>query len=484
MPPRKRRLLRFVLVVLVMMGGLILSASAATITIINMDGPGEGFNDPAPVAPISGNPGTTLGQQRLYAAQFAANIWADLLRSDVDITVNVAFDSLGGDDRRAVLARARPLGAFRDFPGVPIADTWYPAALANALAGADLDPMRSDIRALVNSDVDGSVALGAVRFYYGFDLNAGMDVDFVSVFAHELGHGLGFLTFLAPSTGAKLAGKNDVYMLHLVRRGVTPPDFPSMTDAQRLIAMTSGPDLRWNGPNAKAASGMLIVGASPEGDVEMFAPQPLQPGSSVAHFSTSLMPDELMEPTYTGPHHEVGLALPLFQDLGWQVQDLCGDILLGQEPCTGTLLDHHATEQLGLPGHAYTFSASTGNRVDLRIDATADTLDPVLILLGPQNELLAIGNDELPCSVDLACGGACPQITGTLPATGNYTLITLIARDAPFTSEEESACTGGSYRATADGTGGMRLIEHAANRTNGMGRNQAAVLSLTDLLAK
>jgi len=481
MPPGQRRLLRFVLVVLVTLGGLILSASATTISLINMDGPGEGFNDPTPVDPIGGNPGTTLGQQRLQAAQFAANIWADLLSSGVDIMVNVSFDSLGGDDRRAVLARARPLGAFRDFPGAPIADTWYPAALANALAGSDLEPMRNDIRALVNSDVDGTVALGAVRFYYGFDLNAGMDVDFVSVFAHELGHGLGFLTFLDPSTGAKLAGKNDAYMLHLVHRGATPPDLASMTDVQRLSAMTAGPGLRWNGQNVKAASGMLIAGTSPEGEVEMFAPQPLQPGSSVSHFSPPVMPDELMEPTYTGPHHKVGLALPLFQDLGWQVQDLCGDILLGQEPCAGTLLNHHATAQGGVPGHAYTFSASAGDRVDLRIDATADRLDPVLILLGPQNELLALGNDELPCSVELVCGGACPQITGILPATGNYTLIAL---DAPFAPEGESACTGGSYRATADGTGGMRLVERAANRTNTMGRNQAAVLSLTDFLAE
>src|SRR2546422_4244468 len=29
---------------------------AATITIVNLDGPGEGFNDPTPVAPVGGNP--------------------------------------------------------------------------------------------------------------------------------------------------------------------------------------------------------------------------------------------------------------------------------------------------------------------------------------------------------------------------------------------------------------------------------------------
>ena len=46
-----------------------------TFTIVNNDGAGEGFNDTTPVAPIGGNPGTTLGQQRLNVFQAAANVW-------------------------------------------------------------------------------------------------------------------------------------------------------------------------------------------------------------------------------------------------------------------------------------------------------------------------------------------------------------------------------------------------------------------------
>src|SRR5262249_37091183 len=48
--------------------GFVLAALAsaparATITIVNMDGPNEGFNDPTPAAPVGGNSGTTVGQQ-------------------------------------------------------------------------------------------------------------------------------------------------------------------------------------------------------------------------------------------------------------------------------------------------------------------------------------------------------------------------------------------------------------------------------------
>ena len=62
----------FVLVALLAVVAMANNAVAATITIVNIDLPGEGFNDPTVVAPVGGNPGTTLGQQRLLAFQYAA----------------------------------------------------------------------------------------------------------------------------------------------------------------------------------------------------------------------------------------------------------------------------------------------------------------------------------------------------------------------------------------------------------------------------
>ena len=48
---------------------------AAQIAIINNNAAGVGFNDPTPAAPIGGNPGTTVGEQRLNAFRHAAEIW-------------------------------------------------------------------------------------------------------------------------------------------------------------------------------------------------------------------------------------------------------------------------------------------------------------------------------------------------------------------------------------------------------------------------
>src|SRR6476659_6293301 len=61
--------------------------AAATIQIINGDPANVGFNDPTPVAPVGGNPGTTLGQQRLNAFQYAASIWGTTLDNNAAIRV-------------------------------------------------------------------------------------------------------------------------------------------------------------------------------------------------------------------------------------------------------------------------------------------------------------------------------------------------------------------------------------------------------------
>ena len=70
------------------------TAPAATILVHSTDGPNEGFNDPTARAPEGGNPGTTLGAQRLFLFNAVAHQWAALLKSDVVITINGSFDPL------------------------------------------------------------------------------------------------------------------------------------------------------------------------------------------------------------------------------------------------------------------------------------------------------------------------------------------------------------------------------------------------------
>src|ERR1035441_4387744 len=102
---------------------------AATVTIINSDPAGVGFNDPTPVAPIGGNTGTTLGQQRMIAFQTAANKWGATLASNVPVRVSAVWLILTCTANSAVLGSAGSTETFRDFSGAPIGGHWYPKAL-------------------------------------------------------------------------------------------------------------------------------------------------------------------------------------------------------------------------------------------------------------------------------------------------------------------------------------------------------------------
>lgn len=305
------------------------ASAAATITIVNLDGPGEGFNDPsAPDAASTtgGNTGETLGRQRLLAFQFAANIWGALLDSPVEVRVEARFDPLTCTETSAILGQAGAVSVFRDFSGAPRQGTWYPVALASKLFGADLDPPNilnpntNDIVALFNSSLGQTGCLTGRPWYFGLDQTPPPTrFDFVTVLLHELGHGLGFQTFVNLATGAKFLGFDDAYMVHLEDHS-TGLLYPAMLNAQRVAASMNTGNLHWVGPRVVAKSTGLTAGrALPSGHVEMYAPNPQRPGSSVSHFSISLSPNEGMEPFYTGPNHSVGLAAWLLDDIGWNV---------------------------------------------------------------------------------------------------------------------------------------------------------------------
>jgi hypothetical protein len=173
-----------------------------------------------------------------------------------------------------------------------------------------------------------------------------------------LAHGLGFLTIVDTASGEKALGFNDTFMLNLENHGAMPPDYPSMSDAQRVAASTATGNLHWVGANVEAASGILTAGTVGN-HVQMFAPNPEQPASSVSHWDTAPTPNQLLEPVYTGPNQNPVLELPLFQDIGWTLLNTAAPPTLVVAPAT----DMAATLNQGGPVTAsfqYQLSASTG----------------------------------------------------------------------------------------------------------------------------
>ena len=151
---------------------LLVSSSAfgaVTVTVKTNDQGTGGFNDNSPRAPVGGNPGTTLGEQRLKALQHAADIWGAALTSNTEIVIGATWVSLPCEDSGGTLASAGSHSGIRNFPGAPFSNTWYPLALANAVSGSDRNGATVEIDAEFNLNIGQPGCLSSRTWYLGFE---------------------------------------------------------------------------------------------------------------------------------------------------------------------------------------------------------------------------------------------------------------------------------------------------------------------------
>jgi len=269
---------------------------------------------------VSGFDGA-YGADREAAFVAAAQVWADIVVSNIDIVVDAQFTGLSCNSSSGTLGSAGPVFSSYYSSGAEAYGmanyTWYPIALMNALANTDNAVGNADITASFNSSIDGNNAcLNNTNWYYGLDHNPpGSDIDFFEVVLHELGHGLGILS-LVDSGGNKASGYDDTYSLNLKDKSLGK-SWTNMSAAEILTSITDTGDLVWTGTEVNAISGDLSAGVN-GGEVQMYAPSPYESGSSVSHFDTALTPNELMEPQYTGGA-SYDHSIALLKDIGWNI---------------------------------------------------------------------------------------------------------------------------------------------------------------------
>ena len=214
--------------------------------------------------------------------QAAIDVWSANFKSSVEVTVDASW---GRSKSWGVLGSARPGSFFSAFSGAPDPSLWYSSAAANALAGKDLDKANPEIIIQVNS--------GAIWNTRGDRTPSSTEYDLESVFIHELGHGLGFLSNDAYDPFFGLGSMDqptpfDAYLQTADGRRLA--DLP--TPSKELgIALTTS--LVWSGPLGVKANG----GIKPK----MYTPSRYESGSSTSHldeatFSNSEL-DSLMTPS-------------------------------------------------------------------------------------------------------------------------------------------------------------------------------------------
>ena len=250
------------------------------------------------------------------AFQYAVDIWASLITSPVPIVVDATWTPVGFLPGQ--LGGAGPRTSLANFTGTPMADTWYPIATANRLAGTDLVSGDYDIRARFNS--------GFPSWYFGTDGQTPFSqYDFVSVVLHELGHGLGFTGSMAVggtncSPGMGCWGSGTSYPFIYDRFAVNGSSQLLISsfanDSPELAAQLTSNNIFFSGANAVKANGNT--------NVKLYAPGAWSQGSSYAHLDNVFdgTPNALMTFSIANGesiHNPGSVTLCMFKDMGWTV---------------------------------------------------------------------------------------------------------------------------------------------------------------------
>ncbi len=274
-------------------------------------------------------PGTTnaLGDDCLTwpsgsqaAFSYAASIWASLLNSTVPIKINACWANLD----YGVLGHSAAEGFYRDFFGAPVAGTWYPVALANALSGTDLNDVDGTDDDGFNDDADAEMEIAyssnGISWYFGTDGNTPMgQYDFVSVVLHEICHALGFDGTMQVSSGLGYWGWDTGYPAiydRFTENGFGTGLLTYLSGSSALATQLTSNNVYFDGPNANAANG--------NNRPKLYAPSTWQPGSSYAHLDETFNGTENALMTYSlddgeSVHNPGPVTQGILKDLGWIV---------------------------------------------------------------------------------------------------------------------------------------------------------------------
>ncbi len=253
------------------------------------------------------------------AFQRAVDIWSLLLTGPRTIEIDACWLPFP-PGQAGFLGFGNTTIYYRDFDGAPLANTWYPVALANQLADDDLNGGNAEMILQFNSNAAGQ------NWYFGLNGTPAADeFDMVSVVLHEIGHGLGFLPNFSWDDGA---APNECGGVAGTGCYGSPPRI-----YDRFIQDGGGTALLNYANNSFALGNQLITddnfwsGAS-GGAAQLNSPNPWVGASSLSHLDEATYNNTnhaLMTPNIAlgeVAHHPGTIMLGMLRDLGWTAPSL------------------------------------------------------------------------------------------------------------------------------------------------------------------
>ena len=239
------------------------------------------------------------------AVNEAVDIWSQNFTSQVPVKIKVLWER---QSNSGILASAAPGKFHNNFKNIPDNELWYTSALADSLAGEDIEPTIPEITIRINST-------NGPMLYLGTDGRCPSNkYDLVSMILHEMGHGLGFLSN---------ADYDQLYGYGSIQQPTPFDAYAQLPDGRRLMDLDSPSielgqaltePLVWSGANAIRANN----GIKPP----LYTPSTYEGGSSVSHLDEATFANSARDAVMT-PNLKFGevfhlpgpLLIAIFEDL-------------------------------------------------------------------------------------------------------------------------------------------------------------------------
>ncbi|MCP9756241.1 T9SS C-terminal target domain-containing protein [Lacihabitans sp. CCS-44] len=259
------------------------------------------------------------------AFQAAVDVWQSLLISKVPIKITATWDAISSN----TLATSGAKKVYKNFANSPIRDVWYPSALAESIAGVNLNGTEADIAITVNKNISWSFDTDGTRQAFKYDL--------MTVILHEIAHGLGF------TTSMKLAGTNETQAQWGIEGLPLIYDIFSQRSSGQVLTNTAiigNPSTQLKAAITSADVFFKISSGPLSKDYpKMYAPTTYRSGGTLSHLDESKYPkgteNSLMSPQIGAAeinHYPGQVILGILNQIGWGVLKYDGFVITATEP--------------------------------------------------------------------------------------------------------------------------------------------------------